>query len=401
MYLRDIIGFSLRASLGYPARTALMLLAMAIGVGSVVILSSLGEGARHYVIGQFSNIGTNLIIVLPGRSETVGGPPPLLGITPRDLTLDDAMALLRSSAIRYVAPLAVGAAPVSAGVRQRETTVLGSTPSLFSLRQLAMEQGRFLPEGDPTRAAPICVLGYEIKTELFGAAAAVGQSVRIGDRRFRVIGVLSAKGESVGMDMGDIVIVPVASAQALFNTSSLFRIMIEASDRDAIGRAKEAIATIIRERHDGEDDITIITQDAILATFDRIFVALTLTVAGIAAISLAVAGILIMNVMLIAVSQRRSEVGLLKAIGAPGNRILILFLAEAAILSLIGAAFGLALAAAGIWVLGRAFPDFPLTMPLWSLAAAVGVALSTGLIFGVLPARRAARLDPVQSLSRR
>lgn len=401
MYLRDIIGFSLRASLGYPTRTALMLLAMAIGVGSVVILSSLGEGARNYVIGQFSNIGTNLIIVLPGRSETVGGPPPLLGITPRDLTLDDAMALLRSSAIRYVAPLAVGAAPVSAGVRQRETTVLGSTPSFFSLRQLAMEQGRFLPEGDPTRAAPICVLGYKIKIELFGAAAAVGRSVRIGDRRYRVIGVLSAKGESVGMDMGDIVIIPVASAQALFNTSSLFRIMIEASDRDAIGRAKEAIATIIRERHDGEDDITIITQDAILATFDRIFVALTLTVAGIAAISLAVAGILIMNVMLIAVSQRRSEVGLLKAIGAPGNRILILFLAEAAILSLIGAAFGLALAAAGIWVLGRAFPDFPLTMPLWSLAAAVGVALSTGLIFGVLPARRAARLDPVQSLSRR
>jgi putative ABC transport system permease protein len=401
MYLRDIIGFSLRASLGYPTRTALMLLAMAIGVGSVVILSSLGEGARHYVIGQFSNIGTNLIIVLPGRSETVGGPPPLLGITPRDLTLDDAMALRRSSAIRYVAPLVVGAAPVSAGVRQRETTVLGSTPSLFALRQLEMAQGRFLPEGDPTRAAAICVLGYEIKTELFGAAPAVGESVRIGDRRFRVIGVLSDKGESVGMDMGDIVIVPVASSQALFNTSSLFRIMIEASDRDAIGRAKEAIAAIIRERHDGEDDVTIITQDAILATFDRIFVALTLTVAGIAAISLAVAGILIMNVMLIAVSQRRSEVGLLKAIGAPGNRIPTLFLAEAAILSLIGAAFGLALAVVGIWVLGRVFPDFPLSMPLWSLAAAVGVALGTGLIFGVLPARRAARIDPVQSLSRR
>ena len=401
MYLRDIIGFSLRASLGYPVRTFLMLLAMAIGVGSVIILSTLGEGARRYVIGQFSNLGTNLIIVLPGRSETVGGPPPLLGITPRDLTLDDAMALLRSSSIRHVAPLTVGAAPVAAGVRQRETTILGSTPSLLPLRQLEMAQGRFLPEGDPTRAAPICVLGYEIKAELFGAAPAVGESVRIGDRRFRIIGVLSDKGESVGMDMGDIVIVPVASAQALFNTSSLFRIMIEASDRDAIGRAKEAIAAIIRERHDGEDDVTIVTQDAILATFDRIFVALTLTVAGIAAISLAVAGILIMNVMLIAVSQRRSEVGLLKAIGAPGNRILLLFLVEAAILSLVGAAFGLILAAAGIWVLGRIFPDFPLSMPLWSLAAAVGVALSSGLVFGVLPARRAARLDPVQSLSRR
>ncbi len=401
MHLRDIISFGFRASLGYPARTLLMLLAMAISVGSVVILSSLGEGARQYVLGQFSSLGTNLIIVLPGRSETVGGPPPLLGITPRDLTLDDALALTRSAAIRHVAPIVVGAAPVSAGVRERETSVLGSTPALYPIRQLEMAQGRFLPEGDPSRAAAVCVLGYEIKTELFGTSPAVGETVRIGDRRFRVIGVLADKGESVGMDMGDIVIVPVAAAQALFNTSSLFRIMVEASGRDAIERAKAVISAIIRERHDGEDDITIITQDAILATFDKIFVALTLTVAGIAAISLAVAGILIMNVMLIAVSQRRSEVGLLKAIGAPGGRIMALFLAESAILSLVGAALGLALAAAGTWLIGRIFPDFPLSMPLWALAAAVGVSLATGLIFGVLPARRAARLDPVQSLSRR
>ncbi|KAB2887520.1 MAG: FtsX-like permease family protein [Desulfobulbaceae bacterium] len=401
MHLRDVISFGIRASFGYPARTLLMLLAMAISVGSVVILSSLGEGARQYVLGQFSSLGTNLIIILPGRSETVGGPPPLLGVTPRDLTLEDALALTRSSAIRHVAPIVVGAAPVSAGVRERETSVLGSTPALFPIRQLEMARGRFLPEGDPSRAAAVCVLGYEIKTELFGTSPAVGETVRIGDRRFRVIGVLADKGESVGMDMGDIVIVPVAAAQALFNTSSLFRIMVEASGRDAIERAKTTIAAIIRERHDGEDDITIITQDAILATFDKIFVALTLTVAGIAAISLAVAGILIMNVMLIAVSQRRSEVGLLKAIGAPGGRIMALFLAESAILSLIGAAQGLILAAAGTWLIGRIFPDFPLSMPLWALAAAVGVALTTGLVFGVLPARRAARLDPVQSLSRR
>ena len=201
--------------------------------------------------------------------------------------------------------------------------------------------------------------------------------------------------------MGDMVVIPVASAQALFNSSSLFRIMIEASGRDAIGRARETIKRIIRERHDDEDDITIISQDAVLATFDRIFTVMTLTVAGVAAISLVVAGILIMNVMLIAVSQRRSEIGLLKAIGAPSGRIMVLFLAEAAILSLIGAALGLVLAAIGIWTAGRFFPDFPLATPFWSLWAGVGVALGAGLIFGVLPARQAARLDPVQSLSRR
>ena len=401
MKITDIIGFAFKASTGYPTRTLLMLLAMAIGVGSVVILSSLGEGARRYVVGQFSSLGTNLLIILPGRSETVGGPPPLLGITPRDLTLDDAMALTRSSAIKYVAPLSVGAAPVSWGVREREVTILGSTPHLFHVRQLTMARGRFLPEGDPTRAAAVCVLGYKIKQELFGNAPAVGEAVRIGDRRFRVIGVLAQKGQSVGMDMGDIVIIPVASAQALFNTASLFRIMAEVSDRESLPRAKEMVLRLIRERHDGEDDITVISQDAVLATFDRIFTALTLTVTGIAAISLAVAGILIMNVMLIAVSQRRAEVGLLKAIGAPGGQIMVLFLAESAILSIIGAALGLMLAAIGIWVLSRVFPDFPLAAPLWSLWAAVGVSVVTGLVFGVLPARRAARLDPVLSLSRR
>ncbi len=401
MKIVDIIRFAIRASTGYPTRTLLMLLAMAIGAGSVVILSTLGDGARNYVVNEFSSLGTNLLIVLPGRSETVGGPPPLLGVTPRDLTLDDAMALLRSANIRYVAPISLGAAPVSRGRLEREVTILGSTPHLLQIRQLSMAGGRFLPESEITRAAPICVLGYKIKHELFGNGSALGETVRIGDRRFRVLGVLAKKGESVGLDMGDVVVIPVASAQALFNSSSLFRIMIEAIDRDSISRAKSAILKIIRERHDGEDDVTVISQDAVLATFDRIFTALTLTVSGIAAISIAVAGILIMNVMLIAVSQRRAEVGLLKALGAPSNQIIALFLAESTFLSIIGSVLGLLLAVAGIRIVERIFSNFPLAVPLWSLWAAIGVSVVTGLIFGVLPALRAARLDPVVSLSRR
>jgi putative ABC transport system permease protein len=401
MKITALIRFAFKASIGYPTRTLLMLLAMAIGVGSVVILSTLGDGARNYVVSQFSSLGTNLLIVLPGRSETVGGPPPLLGVTPRDLTLDDSMALLRSSNIRYVAPISLGAAPVSRGGLEREVTILGSTPHLLKIQQLTMAGGRFLPAGDSTRGASVCVLGYKIKQELFGNNSALGETVRVSDRRFQVIGVLAKKGQSLGMDMGDIVVIPVASAQALFNSASLFRIMIEANDRDAISRAKKTVLKIISERHDGEDDVTVISQDAVLATFDRIFRALTLTVTGIAAISITVAGILIMNVMLIAVSQRRAEVGLLKAIGAPSGQIITLFLAESAILSIIGAGLGLLLAAAVTWVIARLFPDFPLAVPLWSLWAAVGVSVTTGLVFGVLPAMRAARLDPVLSLSRR
>lgn len=401
MKITDIIRFAIQALVGYPTRTLLMLLAMAIGVGSVVVLSTLGDGARNYVIGQFSSLGSNLLIVLPGRSETVGGPPPLLGITPRDLTLDDAAALLRSTNIRYVAPILLGAAPVSRGVLEREVTIIGSTPHLLPIRQLKMAAGRFLPEGDATRAASVCILGFKIKQELFGSTSALGETVRIGDWRFQVVGVLAKKGQSVGMDMGDIVIIPVASAQALFNSASLFRIMIEANDRDSLSRAKDAVVKIIRERHDGEDDVTVISQDAVLATFDRIFKTLTLTVTGIGGISIAVAGILIMNVMLIAVSQRRAEVGLLKAIGAPSGQIIVLFLAESAILSIMGTALGLLLAAAGTWGIEQAFPDFPLNVPLWSLFAAVIISVTTGLVFGVLPAMRAARLDPVLSLSRR
>ena len=397
----DVILFSIRASSGYPTRTLLMLLAMAIGVASVILLTALGEGARLYVTREFASLGTNLLIVLPGRTETTGGPPPLMGETPRDLTLEDALSLTRSSAIRRVAPITVGSAPVSWKHLDREVTILGSTPELLEIRHLSMAQGRFIPPGDPTRAAAVCVMGYKLKRELFGNQSPVGEWARIGDRRFRVIGVLAKKGQSLGLDMGDVVVVPVASAQALFNTSALFRIIVQANGRDVIPKAKKAILSIVRERHEGEDDITVITQDALLSTFDRIFKALTLSVAGIASISLAVAGILIMNVMLIAVSQRTPEIGLLKAVGSSGRQILSLFLAESAILSLAGAGFGLVMAFLSTWAVARVFPNFPITVPIWALGAATGVSVLTGLVFGVLPARRAANLDPVQALSRR
>lgn len=397
----DVGRFCLRSLSGYPLRTGLMLLAMAIGVAAVVVLTALGEGARIYVSGQFASLGTHLLIVLPGRSETVGGPPPMMGETPRDLTLEDALALTRSSAVRRVAPLIVGSAPVAQGRLERETTILGSTAELYTVRSLVMAQGRFLPAGDTTRAEALCVVGHKLKKELFGNASPLGKFVRIGDRRFKVIGVLSEQGQSLGVDISDVAIIPVASAKALFNRASLFRILVEAPTREAITRAKETILAILRERHDGEEDVTVITQDAVLSTFDRIFTALTLALAGIAAISLAVAGILIMNVMLVAVSQRTAEIGLLKALGAPSGQVQRLFISESALLSMIGAAMGLLLAYGGVIVLRRLFPSFPLSAPNWSPLAAVAVALASGLIFGVLPARRAAKLDPVAALSRR
>jgi len=378
-----------------------MLLAMAIGVSSVVVLSTLGEGARKYVTGEFASLGSHLLIVLPGRSETVGGAPPLIGETVRDLTLADAMALERSPAIRRVAPICVGAALVSWNGREREVSILGSTRDFFDIREMTMSYGKFLPEGDPFQGSGVCVLGYRMKEEIFGNVSPLGEWIRIGGSRFRVIGVMAKKGQSLGLDMGDVVLIPVASAQRLFNTASLFRVLVQAEGRDAIPRAKEAILNIIQARHEGEDDITVVTQDAVLSAFDKIFTALTLTVAGIAAISLSVAGILIMNVMLIAVSQRNAEIGLLKAVGATSRQVMALFLSEAAGLSLFGAGLGALVSMAGVWVLDRLFPSFPMSIPLWALAAAILTALVTGVVFGVLPARRASRLDPVSALSKR
>jgi putative ABC transport system permease protein len=402
MRLADTFEFAWRVVRGHRGRTLLILLAMAIGVAAVVAVSSIGEGARLYVVNQFGSLGTHLVIVLPGRSETAGAMPGMLvGATPRELTLDDALALKRSAAVRRLAPLIVGAGDVRVGARRREAPVLGSTADLVDIRHMDLAHGRFLPAGDPRHSQPVCVVGAKLARELFGARNALGEWLRIGDRRFRVVGVLAPQGQSLGFDTDEIVIVPLAAAQALFNTRALFRILVEAKSREQIAAAQRDAEEILRERHEGKRDVTVITQDAVLATFDRILRALTLAVGGLAAISLAVAGILIMNVMLISVTQRRHEIGLLKALGATGGNIRLLFFTEATLLALGGAGFGVAGGKLGQWFFGQLFPSIPFTPPWWALIAAPLTALVTAVLFTVAPARRAARLDPVRALSRR
>jgi putative ABC transport system permease protein len=398
----DVLHFASGSLRGSRSRTLLMILAMSIGVASVVVLTGLGEGARRYVINQFSSLGTNLVIVFPGRTETAGvGPGMLLGQIPRELSLDDAQALLRSRAILRIAPLTVGSSQISQGALNREVVVLGSTRDLLDVRHMSLGQGQFLPAGDVHASESVCVLGAKIRRELFGATSAIGEWVRLGDRRFRVLGVLASQGESMGMNTDDLVIVPVESAHMLFNTSGLFRILVEAKSRDSIEKAKLDAENILLRRHNGERDVTVVTQDAVLATFDRILRALTLAVGGIAAISLSVAGILIMNVMLIAVSQRVKEIGLLKALGAPAKQIRYLFFTEAILLSAIGSVVGLLLGEMGVLVIGKIYPSLPVGAPWWAVLAAIGTSLGTGISFSVWPARRAARLDAVTALAGR
>lgn len=403
MRTTDLLAFTWGAATGHRLRSALLVLAMSIGVAAVVTLTALGDGARRYVMREFSAIGTNLLIVLPGRNATGGvNAGSFVSATPRDLTVDDARALQRLPGVRAVAPIAVGTSALSAGGRLREgTMVMGTTADYLQVRRLQVGQGRFLPEDDWDRGAPVIVLGAKVRDELFGSENALGRFVRAGGRRLRVIGVMASSGSGLGMNTDEMAIVPAPLALALFNTNTLFRILIEARDRASLEPAKTRVAELLQARHEGEQDVTVITQDAVLATFDRLLGTLTLGVAGIAAISLAVAGILVMNVMLVAVTQRRAEIGLLKALGATGATIRNAFLAEAALLSAAGALSGYLLGVAGAAVLRQMYPEFPAYPPDWAVLAGLGTALVTGIVFGVMPARRAARLDPVQALSQR
>jgi len=400
MSLADLMRFALGALSGHRLRTGLSMLGVAIGIAAVIMLTALGEGARRYVIDQFASLGTNLLIVLPGRVETTGGFPGFGGV-PNDLTLADAEALRRQvHQARYVVPLSMGVETVSYGEKSRQVPVMGSTHELLKTRDLKMGSGRFLPAGDWDRGSPVVVLGPKLAKELFGRQSPIGQVLRIGGWRMRVIGVLGVQGLRMGVDFDDMAVVPVATGMRMLNRSSLFRVLLKVNSHEEMEAAGHRVLEILIERHD-EEDVTLITQDAVIATFSAIIGVLTLALGGIAAISLTVAGIGIMNVMLVSVSERTEEIGLLKALGVRSGQIMAVFLAEALLLSSLGGLAGLAVGWGVVYLAVRLWPVVPAAPPVWAVLAALGISVGVGGVFGVLPARRATRLDPVASLARR
>ena len=394
----DAVIFSWTALSRHRRRSALSVLGVMVGVASVIALTALGEGARRYVTREFASLGTNLLIVLPGKNETTGMFPGAGGV-PNDLTLGDARALRRGvREARLVVPIAIGNETVAYGERRRQVAVVGSTPDFRSVRRLGMGAGSFLPESDMERGAAVAVLGAKLAREIFGIESPVGRVIRIGDWRIRVIGVLAPKGRQLGIDVDDMVVVPVATAMRMFDQTSLFRIMIEVRAHSDLQHARQRVLAIITDRHE-EEDVTCITQDSVVGSLSQILTVLTLAVGAIGAVSLAVAGLGVMNLMLVSVSERTEEVGLLKALGAKRHQVLRVFLVEAMMLSTAGALVGLAMGWALVRVCVMLYPSFPAAPPLWAVASVVVVSIGVGTLFGVLPARRATRLDPVTALA--
>ncbi len=399
MAIGDLIAFATGALRGHRLRTALSILGVAVGIAAVVALTALGEGAREYVVQEFMSLGSNLLIVLPGKVETSGGMP--WGSTTHDLTIEDFREVARRiPGVRRAAPLVTGTETVRFGNRGRSVVIMGSTAEMLEVRRLEVAAGRFLSPGDPDAGGTEVVLGIKVVRELFGSSNPLGQVVRIGQWRFRVVGVLAPHGRSLGFDFDDLVIVPVRTGMRLFNRSSLFRIMVEMRSAGELDAGKRAIEDLMRQRHRAED-ITVIRQDAVVSTFSSILNALTLVLVAIASVSLTVAGVGIMNVMLVAVAERRREIGLLKALGASTRQILAVFVAEAAVLSTLGGLLGLGGGWAAVRAFVRVYPTFPAAPPVWAVAASLVVAMGVGIVFGTLPARRAARLDPVTALAGR
>jgi putative ABC transport system permease protein len=299
--------------------------------------------------------------------------------------------------VLQVTPFSLGAARAEYEQRNRDVFVIGTTSAYASILNLSVAAGQFLPAGDTRRGEPVVVLGSKLRHALFGSENPLGRSIRLAGWRFRVIGVLEPKGQSLGIDFDEPAIVPVAAGMRLFNHSGLNRIIVQAPDEAALPTTLRQIRAILAERHRGED-FTLVTQDAMLQSFRSIIRTLTLALAMIAAISLAVAGIGIMNVMLVGVSERVPEVGLLKALGGQDRQILSLFLAEALLLSGAGAVCGLLGGAVLIHVASRMWPEFPIASnPAWA-AAILLFALCAGAVFGLIPARRAAGLPAADAL---
>ncbi len=377
-------------------RSGLTALGIAVGIAAVVLLTSVGEGIHRFVLGEFTQFGTNLIAVNPGKTTTSGMSGAMISNI-RPLSLADAMALEKVPRIIATVPFVQGNAAVEAGARTRRTYIFGVGPEVPAVWQMRVAQGRFLPDDDPRTARAFVVLGGKVKRELFGSGNPLGRRVRIGSEQFRVIGVMESKGQMLGFDLDDAVYIPAGRALALFNRESLLEIDLLYTAGSSSEEVSRDIKQMLIARH-GSEDFTITTQDQMLDVLGSVLDILTMAVGALGGISLLVGAVGILTIMTIAVHERTAEIGLMRALGAGRRQILALFIGEAIVLASLGGLAGLVIGAGGAWLLGALVPALPThTSWIYVFYAELSAAL-IGLLAGVLPARHASRLDPIEAL---
>ena len=397
MRFNDTLSLAFGSVTSRRGRSGLSLLGIAIGVAAVIVLTSIGEGIRQFILNEFTQFGTNLLSITPGNVKTIGIPG-VLGGTTHKLTLEDAEAIRQIDGIERVVPMVSGNARVEAEGRGRSVSVFGVTSESPEHWKVTVRQGSFLPEGDVRRKQGIAVLGPKLKQELFADGNPLGRFVRIAGYRFRVIGIMAPKGHLLGFDIDDAVYVPVASGMSMFNLDELMEIQIAFSYRRHVDQVEEDIRQLLMERHRGEEDFTITTQAAMLDTLDGVMDVVTTAVGIIAGISLLVGAIGILTVMWMAVKERTAEIGLLKATGATSGQIYQLILLEALMLAMIGGAVGFIIGVTLSTILPYVVPRLPTHLHAGYILAALFISAATGIGAGLLPAHRASSIDPVQAL---
>ena len=348
------------------------------------------------MVEQFTQFGTTTIAVQPGKTSTLGFSPGVLNSV-RPLSLEDAKALERAPHALAAVPMVPGSASVESRGRERSVTVYAVGPDFDKAFKFDVALGSFLPPDDLERARNVAVLGAKLYAELYGSANALGDRIRVGGQRYRVVGVMEPKGDMVGIDLDDTVYIPAARGLELFNRQGLLEIDVLYAEDAPVEEVVAGIKRILAARH-GAEDFTVITQQQMLEVLGSIVDVLTLGVAALGGISLLVGGVGIFTIMTIAVRERTQEIGLLRAIGARRSRIAQLFLGEAMLLSAVGGGGGLALGLGVVLVVQWALPGMPATISPLYVALSLGLAVLIGALAGVLPARSAAQLEPLDAL---
>lgn len=395
MKIQDGVGWVLRALWMQKVRSLLTIVGFAIGIAAMVLLSSLGEGLRRYVLAEFSQFGSHIVAVTPGKTETMG----MTGIlsTTRPLSLEDAQALSRLSGVEETVPVVMGTSQIKAKGRSRYTNVAGVGPQADKAWNLTVAAGTFLPMEEFTRARAFAVLGSKLKDELFPGSNALGEYIHIGGNRFRVVGVLAAKGDFLGNDLDDMIYVPAVKALQMFNRESLMEVDIFYSPGTPTAEITERIRTLLVRRH-GFEDFTIVTQDQMLETMDNILRILKYAGGGLGAISLLVGGVGITTILMITVSERVSEVGLLRALGGTRGQVRNLFLGEAVVLGFIGGFCGVLSIVVFLVVVKLFVPGLPVGIEPAIIIAALLLSMGIGLVAGIKPALNATKLSPIDAL---